>query len=202
MICPSCSAHNDFIFCTSCNALLDNPAVQTYFDMYRTGGKLSLNAASLEADYFNLMKRVHPDKFASKGEAAHSTSLRYAELVNNGFKVLHNPFSRANYFAELFDLKEKSDAIPPEVMADVFEINELLEEDSLDDDQSEELDDYLDTFSAHRRRLQKELNALFEHYDRDQLSREEIKGDLNSILNKAAYFNRLVDRMMEKLDNE
>jgi molecular chaperone HscB len=170
--------------------------------MYQCQGQLALDVASIEATYYRLMKVLHPDRYAQKSDDQHQLSIRYSELVNNGFATLKNSFKRANYFADLHTLKEKSDSIPPEVMADVFEIHELLEQPTLSASQIAELETFSTHFTEKQTALKGELDQLFKRHDEQHLSPSDIKNDLNKILNKAAYFNRLVDRMMEKLDTE
>jgi molecular chaperone HscB len=101
-----------------------------FFDLPRT---LKLDEAQLEADYFALSRRFHPDFFVTKSSEQQMLSLEKTSALNNAYRVLRDPISRAEYLVELetgvaFGESGEARQVPTELLVEVMEIRERLME--------------------------------------------------------------------------
>ena len=73
---------------------------------------------------------MHPDRFASAGDAERRASLQWTTRVNEAFQVLKNPVARASHLLELHGVDvgfETDTAMPPEFLMQQMELREALE---------------------------------------------------------------------------
>ena len=89
--------------------------------------KLGLDSADLQQRFYRLSRQWHPDRFSRAPAAEQEKALEMTAVLNDAFRTLRDPISRAEYF-----LKEKgielSKEAPPELLEEVFELNMALEE--------------------------------------------------------------------------
>jgi len=55
----------------------------------------------LDSRYRELQRSVHPDRFASAGEAERRLSMQQATAINEGYQTLKDPLKRGRYLLEL-----------------------------------------------------------------------------------------------------
>ncbi len=55
----------------------------------------------LDSRYRELQRTVHPDRFASAGEAERRLSMQQATTINEGYQTLKDPLKRGRYLLEL-----------------------------------------------------------------------------------------------------
>jgi molecular chaperone HscB len=85
----------------------------------------------LERSYREIQSRVHPDRFAHAGEAERRASLQWTTRVNEAFRVLKNPVSRARHVLELHGVDvafETNTAMPADFLMQQMELREALED--------------------------------------------------------------------------
>ena len=73
---------------------------------------------------------MHPDRFASAGDAERRASLQWTTRVNEAFQTLKNPVARARHLLELHGVDvgfETNTAMPPEFLMQQMELRESLE---------------------------------------------------------------------------
>jgi molecular chaperone HscB len=70
----------------------------TLFDLPR---RQALDVAELDARWKALQGEVHPDRYAAQGAAAQRVSMQWAVRVNEAYRRLKQPLSRAAYLCEL-----------------------------------------------------------------------------------------------------
>jgi molecular chaperone HscB len=61
----------------------------------------ALDGVRLDANYHQLQGRVHPDRHLSASDADRRLAMQWASRVNEAFKTLRDPLSRANYLLKL-----------------------------------------------------------------------------------------------------
>jgi DnaJ-domain-containing protein 1 len=189
----------DKIYNSGKSELIENSHITNYFDIYGVSGKLFFSKEEIEEIYYFFSKFIHPDKFSNGEKSQLELSLTYFELLNNGLKTFKNDFEKANYWLELEKNRVKDKKVPGEILADIFEIQELLQEEELSDSAEEELEEYLETFENLQKSLKKNLNNIFEKHDKNELNKEETAQKLNEILNKSTYTSKLIEQIEEKL---
>ena len=61
----------------------------------------ALDLVRLEANFHQLQARVHPDRHLKASDADRRLAMQWASRVNEAFKTLRDPLSRANYLLKL-----------------------------------------------------------------------------------------------------
>jgi len=100
-----------------------------YFELLGVEPKLSLDAFDLEQRFYALSRKLHPDRFVRAAPAEREKAVEASALLNDAYRTLRNPIARAEYLLRRHGL-ESSEApqAPPELLEEVFELNEALEE--------------------------------------------------------------------------
>src|SRR5580693_8900906 len=116
-----------------------------YFEFFDLPRKLTLDVVALEKQFYTMSRRLHPDRFASKPVAEQEAALAQSSLLNDAYRTLKDPISRTQYLLKLegVELEEQSKAatekarstgeikkqiVPPDLLAEVFDLNMQLEE--------------------------------------------------------------------------
>jgi molecular chaperone HscB len=93
--------------------------------------RFELERAELDARWRALQSSVHPDKFAADGSAAQRVAMQWATRVNEAYRRLREPLSRAAYLCELRGVPidaERNTAMPPDFLIQQMSWREALEE--------------------------------------------------------------------------
>ena len=105
--------------------------MQSHFDLFGLPPAFSLEKDLLEKAYRDIQSRVHPDRFASAGDAERRASLQWTTRVNEAFQILKNPVARAKHLLELHGVDvafETNTAMPGEFLMQQMALREALEE--------------------------------------------------------------------------
>jgi molecular chaperone HscB len=92
---------------------------------------LELEPASLDRAYFALQRQWHPDRFVAKPAEERARASTQAAALNDAYRTLKDPLSRAFYLAELrgVDLPGDGKTIDdPELLMEAMEAREELHE--------------------------------------------------------------------------
>lgn len=93
--------------------------------------KMGLDESALEANYYALSRRMHPDFFQKAGPEALEASMERSATVNKAYRALRTLPGRAEYLLELFrpahEAAGKKEA-PKSLLMTVFELQEAIEE--------------------------------------------------------------------------
>jgi molecular chaperone HscB len=142
--CWSCGAMRAVHFCEACGKV-QPPAPVDYFAFFDLPRKLDLDVAALEKDFYELSRKLHPDLNAQAGTQEQEWSLQQSSLLNDAHRTLKDPIKRTQYLLKLegVELEEQSKTatekarstgeikkqiVPPELLAEVFDLNMQLEE--------------------------------------------------------------------------
>ena len=90
---------------------------------------LDLEPASLDRAYFALQRQWHPDRFVAKPAAERARASTEAAALNDAYRTLKDPLSRAVYFAELSGVELPGDGKTiddPELLMEAMEAREQL----------------------------------------------------------------------------
>ena len=131
-------------FCEACGKV-QPPVPVDYFAFFGLPRKLNLDVASLEKDFYELSRKLHPDLSARAGSQEQEWSLEQSSLLNDAYRTLKDPVRRTHYLLSLegVELEEQSKSatekarasgeakkqiVPPDLLEEVFELNMQLEE--------------------------------------------------------------------------
>ena len=96
------------------------------FDLPR---RFTLDAAELAQHWRSLQTEVHPDRFAAEGAAAQRVAMQWAVRVNEAYRRLKDPLTRATYLCELAGHRldpNDNQALPPAFLVQQMDWREAL----------------------------------------------------------------------------
>jgi molecular chaperone HscB len=100
-----------------------------YFQLFGIVPKLALNLFDLEQRFYALSRKLHPDRFSRAAGAGPAKAEEASATLNDAYRTLRNPLSRAEYVLARQGLRAAgSGQVPPELLQEVFELNEALDE--------------------------------------------------------------------------
>jgi len=71
-----------------------------HFSLFGLPARYQQDAAQLERIWKTLAARVHPDRYATASPSEQRVALQWAARVNDAWRVLRDPLSRARYLCE------------------------------------------------------------------------------------------------------
>ena len=180
------------LFCQYCDSLQ-----QPRTDYYRFLGidrKLTIDPAALERRFYDLSRLLHPDRYTRKPATERQYSLEATALLNDAYRVLRDPVSRAEYVLKQGGVETsepRSKNVAPELIEEVFELNMALEELREGDRSARpQLEVARDQFVAMRKQTDRELADLFEEHDASQAA--TVLAEIRNVLDRRRYIHNLV----------
>ena len=98
-----------------------------FYDALGLEPKLALDSEDLKKRFYERSRQWHPDRFSRASSEEKQQSVEMTSMLNDAFRTLRDPVTRAEYFLEQSGLELSKDA-PPELLEEVFELNMALEE--------------------------------------------------------------------------
>ena len=86
---------------------------------------------TLEQRFHSLSWKLHPDNFVRATEHERQLSLDRSSQLNDAYRTLRDPVARVEYLLGLSGMRkegQKKQQAPPELLEEVFELNESLDE--------------------------------------------------------------------------
>src|SRR5229473_2013379 len=118
---------NDFMSVAS----TATPQQRSYFDLFEVPRKLWIEMSALEKKFLELSWKLHPDKFVNASAEEQELSLKRSSELNDAYRVLRDPIARVEYLLGLEGMRKEGEhkqQAPPELLEEVFELNESLDE--------------------------------------------------------------------------
>src|SRR4029077_7945218 len=126
--CWSCNAATGGAhFCPACGKIQPLPRGANYFAVFGLPQKLNLDLGALEQRFHSLSWKLHPDRFVRASEAERQLSLDLTSQLNDAYRTLRDPVARVEYLLSLSGMRkegQKKQQAPPELLEEVFELNE------------------------------------------------------------------------------
>ncbi len=113
------------------------PIGADYFSTFELPRKLGLDEGALTRAFYKKNREVHPDRFANASPEKQQWSLEQTSLLNDAYRALKDPIARTEYLLRLEGVTVADEArggtenkknVPPELLAEVFELNMQLED--------------------------------------------------------------------------
>jgi len=102
-----------------------------YFAIFGLSRKLWIEISALEQKFLQLSWKLHPDNFVNATEQERELSLRRSSELNDAYRTLRDPVARVEYLLGLENMRKEGEhkqKAPPELLEEVFELNESLDE--------------------------------------------------------------------------
>lgn len=193
MDCWSCGAERgQAVFCGTCKKLQPVPKSRTYFEALGLPKRQALDPKRVEQHFRDSAKEVHPDRFAQSSPIERKLALEHTTLVNQAYRALKDPASRAEYLLGLEGVvvgKEEARTQDPGFLMEMLELQEAIGEAK---DHSA-LDRHAAALKTRRERLLEQARAYF---DDQQGTRDEIARALDEL----RYLRRLDQSLEVRLE--
>lgn len=103
----------------------------TDFELFAIEPRFRLDPTALDERWRALQAEVHPDKFVAQGASAQRLAMQWAVRVNEAFRRLRDPLTRAAYLCELRGAKieaESNTAMPTDFLVQQMQWREALDD--------------------------------------------------------------------------
>jgi molecular chaperone HscB len=196
------------------------PVATDYFAVFSLPRKLWIEMSALEQKFLHLSWKLHPDNFVNASEAEREASLRRSSELNDAYRTLRDPVDRVEYLLGIERARregEQKQQAPPELLEEVFELNESLDElreAKADGGDLAGLKGRLESagrgFQQKLVEVDQELFATAKEWDASVDAevageptafavRESVKARLNALLNRRSYIRNLVANVQKEL---
>lgn len=204
-------------FCASCGKI--QPLARRdgdYFSFFALPRKLQIDEGDLEQRFHQLSWKLHPDNFVKASEYERNLALERSSELNDAYRTLRDPVSRVEYLLLRAGVRKEGatkQQAPPELLEEVFELNESLDE--LREARREggdltglrsRLAEAQKNFQEKLEEVDAELRRAFGDWDKavdangDEAGRKVVMAKLNEILNRRSYIRNLVRNVGEELE--
>ena len=159
-----------------------------YFEALGIEPRLTLDASALQKRFYELSRQWHPDRFSTRPAAEQELALETTALLNDAFRTLKDPVTRAEYVLSANGLEvstQRGKDVPPELLEEVLEFNMALEEAD-----PAEVRRWSEHFSDLLAGIDRELEALFAAYD--AAPGAAMLAPIRAALNRRKYISNLV----------
>jgi molecular chaperone HscB len=214
LVCWSCHERTlGTHFCSSCGKLLQLPQAVDYFALFEMPRKLWIEMDGLEKKFLQLSWKLHPDNFVNASEQERELSLKRSSELNDAYRTLRDPVTRVEYLLGIEGARKEGEhkqQAPPELLEEVFELNESLDE--LREARASggdlaalklRLESAEKNFQEKLGEVDAQLQATAREWDAtldgDAATQNKIKARLNELLNRRSYIRNLVTNVQKEL---
>ena len=160
--------------------------------------KLAVDSEDLKKRFYDRSRQWHPDRFSRASSEEKQRSEEMTAMLNDAFRTLREPVSRAEYFLEESGLEISKDA-PPELLEEVFELNMALEELRGGDESARpQLVSAQERFTGMLGDTDTSLTGLFVRYD--EKPDRAVLDQIRAALNRRKYVSNLVRDVEKELN--
>lgn len=105
-----------------------------HFEVFGLPRRLAIDAGALQRRFYELSRQHHPDFHQGSSAQDQARALETSARVNTAYRALRDPIARIEYLVRLEEGRETNEGAtvrpkaPPELLAEMFEIQDALEE--------------------------------------------------------------------------
>jgi molecular chaperone HscB len=187
--------------------------VVDYFAIFGLPRRLWIEMSALEQKFLQMSWKLHPDNFVNASEEERERSLRHSSELNDAYRTLRDPVARVEYLLSIEGARKEGEhkqQAPPELLEEVFELNESLDELREAKASGEDLSVLKSQLEAAEKNFQGklgkvdlQLQAAAREWDAalsgDAGTRKKIMARLNELLNRRSYIRNLVTNVQKEL---
>lgn len=169
----------------------------------------------LEQKFLQLSWKLHPDNFVNASEEERELSLKRSSELNDAYRTLRDPIARVEYLLAIEGERkegEKKQQAPPELLEEVFELNESLDE--LRETKAsggdlaalkKRLEAAEKNFAGKLGEVDSALQSVAREWDAaveakaDEPTRKKLMARMNELLNRRSYIRNLVNNVAKEL---
>ncbi len=187
------------LVCDSCHALNPAGTVADYFTLLGLPRQFEIDEDQLHRKYLALNRHAHPDYHMAAAEEVRNLSLWVSATVNDAYRTLKDPASRAAYLLELLGGKSSAEdkSVPEGFLGTMMMMQEeIADAQAVSNDQ--ELGRLETVLQTQHDGLMRRITGLFGDYEESVIC-EAVRGDLlNEIrkqLNAVSYVRKLLSQV-------
>jgi molecular chaperone HscB len=170
-----------------------------FYDALGLEPRLAFDPEDLKKRFYDRSRQWHPDRFSRAPAEEQQKALDMTAVLNDAFRTLREPVSRAEYFLKQNGIELSKDA-PPELLEEVFELNMALEELRGGDESARpQLQSADQRFRGMLAETDAALARLFEKYDASPA--RPVLDEIQAVLNRRRYVSNLVREVEKELSN-
>jgi molecular chaperone HscB len=168
---------------------------------------------TLEQKFLQMSWKLHPDNFVNAPEPERELLLKRSSELNDAYRTLRDPVARVEYLLEIEGARKEGEhkqQAPPELLEEVFELNESLDELREAGESGGDLtalraslEAARDNFQAKLTEVDSQLQSAAREWDAalvgNAATREKIMARLNELLNRRSYIRNLVTNVQKEL---
>jgi len=209
-----------FLMSTPSTAAKPPSEARDYFALFGFPRKLWIEMNLLEQKFLQMSWKLHPDNFVNASEAEREASLQRSSELNDAYRTLREPVARVEYLLALEGARkegEQKQQAPPELLEEVFALNESLDElreaKAAGGDLNAlkmRLESEQKNFQEKLTEVDSELFAVAKEWDAaidaeangqaaNNAERDAIKQRINKLLNRRSYIRNLVANVQKEL---
>ncbi|MGH9728774.1 MAG: Fe-S protein assembly co-chaperone HscB [Candidatus Acidiferrales bacterium] len=203
-------------FCAACGKIQPLANGADYFAFFALPQKLKIDDAELERRFHQLSWKLHPDNFVKASKFERNLTLERSSELNDAYRTLREPVLRVEYLLLREGVRKEGTTkqqAPPELLEEVFELNESLDE--LREARRDggdltalrgKLTDAQRNFQEKLEEVDAELRNVFGEWDSaidagaDEAARRAVSAKLNEVLNRRSYIRNLVRNVAQELE--
>ena len=186
-----------------------------HFALFDLPRKLWIEMAGLEQKFLQLSWKLHPDNFVNAPADEQERSLKRSSEVNDAYRVLRDPVARVEYLLEIEGARKEGEhkqQAPPELLEEVFELNESLDELREAKETGADLAVLKARLESAEKSFQEKLGEVDEQLqvaaqqwdaaldaNAGDNDRKAIMVRLNELLNRRSYIRNLVNNVQKEL---
>lgn len=200
-------------FCSQCGKVQPLRPM-THFEFFGLRKKLNLDEQRLQKDFYALSRKLHPDVYARATANEQDWSLQKTSQLNDGYRTLKDPIARTQYLLSLEGIQleeqsksasdaarqsgeEKKQAVPPELLEEVFELNMQLQELKMGERDPETIAQLESAKKDFEQKLDDsnfELRKYWDAWDnaKDNDTEKKAMDQMVALLNRRSYIRNLV----------
>lgn len=127
--CWNCGSEVDHLYsCSHCDTLQRLPEQIDYFICLGLDYRLQIDPKALEAKFYELSRKFHPDFYQKKSQEERAISLENAAMLNKAYRTLRDPVERIEYLIGLAEGKNTlRTEVPSDLFDEIFELQEAME---------------------------------------------------------------------------
>ena len=186
-----------------------------HFALFDLPRKLWIEMSGLERKLLQLSWKLHPDNFVNAPVDEQERSLKRSSEVNDAYRVLRDPVARVEYLLEIEGARKEGEhkqQAPPELLEEVFELNESLDELREAKETGADLAVLKARLESAEKSFQEKLGEVDEQLqvaaqqwdaaldaNAGDNDRKAIMVRLNELLNRRSYIRNLVNNVQKEL---
>ncbi len=179
-----------------------------YFSLLGLPVSFIIDKQTLNNNYHELQRSVHPDKFANASAQQRRLSVQKAAQINDALQTLKSPTQRSIYLLSLYgiELADHNNSIDPAFLMQQMELRESLSQVNDKVDPLTELDSIMAKVKSLIKQTINTLDDVFASLFQDQKVQDQnVQQEQDALLKKATsetlkmqFLNRLQEECLNK----